>query len=72
MLNRAWQTWKRIAHAVGTFQARVLLAVFYLVLVLPFGIAVRLFADPLRIKHPPTRWLDHPDETHDLSWGKRQ
>jgi hypothetical protein len=28
--------------------------------------------DPLRIKHPPTRWLNHADETHDLRWAKRQ
>lgn len=72
MLKRAWQTWKRIAHAIGNFQARVLLTVFYAVLVFPFGIVVRLFSDPLRIKTRPTRWLDHPDESYDLRWAKRQ
>ncbi len=72
MLKRAWQAWKRIAHAIGNFQARVLLTIFYSVLVLPFGIAVRLFSDPLRIKHRPARWLEHSNETHDLQWAKRQ
>lgn len=72
MLKRAWQAWKRIAHAIGTFQARVLLTTFYGVLVLPFGITTRLFSDPLRIKRRPTRWLDHPEETCDLPWAKRQ
>jgi len=72
VLKRAWQAWKRIAHAIGTFQARVLLTTFYGVLVLPFGITTRLFSDPLRIKRRPTRWLDHPEETCDLPWAKRQ
>jgi hypothetical protein len=72
MLKRAWQAWKRIAHAIGNFQARVLLTIFYAVLVLPFGIAIRLFSDPLRIKHRPTQWLEHSNETHDLQWAKRQ
>ncbi len=72
MLKRFWDTWKRIARAVATFQARVLLTVFYAVLVLPFGIFARLFSDPLRIKSRPDSWLDHPDEPHDLPWAKRQ
>lgn len=72
MLKRAWQSWKRIAHAIGNFEARVLLTIFYAALVLPFGITSRLFCDPLRIKQRPTRWLDHPEETHDLPWAKRQ
>jgi hypothetical protein len=72
MWERAKQTWKRVAHAVGNFQARILLTVFYGIIVLPFGILARLFADPLRIKHPPTQWLDHTEEAHDLRWAKRQ
>ena len=72
MLKRAWQAWKGIAHAIANFQARVLLTIFYAVLVLPFGIASRLFSDPLRIKRRPTQWLDHPEETYDLPWAKRQ
>jgi hypothetical protein len=72
VLKRAWQSWNRIARAVGTFQARVLLTLFYGVLVLPFGLFARWFTDPLRIKRRPTQWLDHPHETRDLPWAKRQ
>lgn len=72
MLKRAWQAWKRIAHAIGNFQARVLLTIFFAVLVFPFGVLARLFADPLRIKRRPIQWLDHPEETYDLQWAKRQ
>ena len=72
LLKRAWQGWKAIAKKIGNFQARVILSVFYAILVLPFGLAVRLFSDPLRIKKLPTQWLDHSDEACDMQWAKRQ
>jgi len=56
-LKRAWEGWKRIAHKIGNFQARVLLTIFYGVLVLPFGLAARLFSDPLRIKKNSDRMV---------------
>jgi hypothetical protein len=72
MLKRAWQAWKKIAHKIGNFQARILLTLFYAVLVLPFGIVVRLFSDPLRINRRPADWLNHPDEAYDMQWARRQ
>jgi hypothetical protein len=71
-LKKAWGVWTRLAHKIGNFQARVLLTILYAVLVLPFGILTRLFGDPLRIKKPPSRWLDRPDEATDLQWARRQ
>jgi hypothetical protein len=71
-LKRLWEGWKKIAHIIGNFQARVLLTIFYAVLVLPFGIAARLFSDPLRIKQRPTQWLDHPEEATDMQWARKQ
>ena len=68
----AWQRWKRIAQKAGNLQARILLTVFYAVFMFPFGITIRLLFDPLRLKRRPTQWLDHPEETQDLSWAKRQ
>jgi hypothetical protein len=67
-----WDAWNRLLHVIGNFQARVLLTILYAIIVLPFGLIVRLFTDPLRIKHPPTSWIDHPDETMDMNWAKRQ
>jgi hypothetical protein len=72
VLKRAWQVWKKIAHKIGNFQARVMLTVFYGVLVPPFGLAARLFSDPLRIKKTPTKWLDHPNEAYGLDWARKQ
>lgn len=67
-----WAVWTRAMHAVGDFQARVLLTLLYGIFVLPFGLAARLFSDTLRIKHPPTAWLETKDETMDMQWAKRQ
>ena len=72
MLKRIWDAWKRIAHKIGNFQARVLLTIFYAIVVLPFGLMVRLFFDPLRIKRRPAEWLSRPDETYDMQWARRQ
>jgi hypothetical protein len=72
IIKRAWQAWTRLAHKIGTFQARLLLTIFYGVVVLPFGLVVRWFGDPLRIKQRPDGWLDHPEEPHDMKWAERQ
>jgi uncharacterized Tic20 family protein len=72
LYKRAWQGWKDLAHKIGNFQARVILTIFYGVLVLPFGLAARWFSDPLRIKKKPEQWLDHPDEAYDLEWARKQ
>jgi hypothetical protein len=46
MLN----AWKGFARRMGNYQSRVLMAFIYFVVVLPFGLGVRLLGDPLRIK----------------------
>jgi hypothetical protein len=72
MLKRIWEAWKRLAQKIGNFQARVLLTVIYSVLILPFGLAVRWFSDPLRIKRRPEAWLDHGHEPSSMEWARRQ
>ena len=71
-IKRGWAVWTKIAHKIGNFQARVLLTIMYAILVMPFGLMVRLFGDPLRIKTRPETWLDHPKEAYDLEWARRQ
>ncbi|HTS38239.1 MAG TPA: hypothetical protein VMH04_21375 [Candidatus Solibacter sp.] len=72
LYKRAWEGWKALAHKIGNFQARVILSIFYGILVLPFGLAARFFSDPLRIKKKPEQWLDHPNEAYDLEWARKQ
>jgi hypothetical protein len=44
----AWRWWTRVAHRIGDFQARVLLTVFYYVILGPFALVLRR-GDPLGI-----------------------
>ncbi len=54
-----WELWKRAAKKIGDFQARVLLTLFYFVVLAPFALAVRWGSDPLALKAgAPRGW--HP------------
>ena len=64
--------WKKVGHAIGDFQARVLLTVIYSVLILPFGLAVRLFSDSMHSKKRPEKWFDHPHIPNTLDEARRQ
>jgi hypothetical protein len=67
ILKLAWQKWRAFAHILGNFQARVLLTIFYVILVGPIGLLLRWRTDPLQLK-PMTGgsyWLVR--ETRDLT-----
>jgi hypothetical protein len=71
-VQAVWKAWKRLAHKIGNFQARVLLTIIYATVVLPFGFMVRLFSDSLQIKQRPTKWIERSAEVHDLTWARKQ
>jgi hypothetical protein len=56
-----WEGWKKVARKIGDFQARVLMTIFYFVLLAPFALIVRRTSDPLAIKAGTER-----------GWGVRQ
>jgi hypothetical protein len=57
-----WAAWKRVARKIGDFQARVLLTIFYFVLLAPFAIVMRRTSDPLTLKPGAQRgWGALPD-----------
>jgi hypothetical protein len=70
--TKLWEGWKGFGHALGNFQARVLLTVIYYVLVLPFGLAVRVFADSMHMKKRPEKWFDHPPLPNTVEEARRQ
>lgn len=59
LLRRAWEGWKRFGKKVGDLQARVLLTVFYFVILAPFGLAIR-GADPLGLRQTGGGWRVRP------------
>jgi hypothetical protein len=68
------RTWKEIASYIGDFQARLLLTVFYFTIVTPFALLVRLFSDPLRVRHPETYsgWTKRGGRETNLEAARRQ
>lgn len=73
-LLRIWERWKRIAHAIGNVQARILLSVLYFILVGPFALPVRLLMDPLALRRPSgtTFWLARRPRTVGLDEARKQ
>jgi hypothetical protein len=49
-LRALWEWWKRVAKRIGDVQARILLTVFYFLILAPFALVVRWGMDPLAIK----------------------
>jgi hypothetical protein len=49
VFRRLWRGWTRVGRRIGDFQARVLLTVFYVVIVAPFALVIRVAADPLAL-----------------------
>ena len=71
--RRAWTRWMKIAQVIGDFQSRVVLSLFYFVIVLPFGLVIRLFGDPLKIrKDRGSSWTDFDARATTVEKAKRQ
>jgi len=50
IFRRLWEGWKKIARKIGDFNARVILTIFYFILLCPFALLLKSFTDPLEIK----------------------
>lgn len=50
LLRRIWRNWQELGRDLGDFQAHALLTVFYFTVLIPFGVLVRLLADPLSVR----------------------
>lgn len=72
--RRAWVGWKRIAAKIGNFQARVLLAIFYVLFLAPFALLLCWLSDPLAMKPGSRRgWLPRSRQpTSAAELAKRQ
>ena len=73
-MKKLWAKWKAFAQIVGDFQALILLTLIYFVIVTPFGVLVRAFSDPLKVKHTPhsSMWFPKQVEEATLENARRQ
>ena len=73
LLRALWEAWKIVAHAIGRVQARVVFSLFYVVLLGPVALVLRLVADPLRHRHPrESNWRERAEQAGDPLGGARR
>ena len=53
LIKDFWHNWKAFGQFLGEWLARIVLTIFYFTILIPFGLGVRLFGDPLQIKELP-------------------
>jgi hypothetical protein len=73
-LKRAWESWLVFIRRMGDFQSRMLLGFFYFVIVLPFGLFVRLTSDPLQLRKGSRNscWHVMPASQTELDEARKQ
>ena len=73
-LKKAWSAWKKFGQFIGDIVGRIVLTVLYFTVVLPFGVGVRLFGDPLAVKPTsrPSFWHTRPELKDSLDEARRQ
>ncbi len=74
MSRTIWNTWKAFSATLGDFQSRIVLTLFYFTIVVPFGVGLRLFGDPLRLKgfRQATAWPDRSPTEATLEEARQQ
>ena len=73
LLGRVLEHWKKAAHAIGVVQTRLMMFAIYLGIVLPTGILMRLFRDPLHLRRPKQgNWTPVHQEKPSLETARRQ
>ena len=65
--RKIWDGWKKIARKIGDFNARVILTIFYLILLMPFALLVKAFTDPLEIKKNAKKGWHLREEDPDIT-----
>jgi hypothetical protein len=74
IFQRIWQKFKEFMNRAGSFQSRIILSLFFFIVVTPIALAVKLASDPLRIsyKDNDSHWLTRTEAENDLEQSKKQ
>jgi hypothetical protein len=73
-LKKLWAGWMIFAEKFGHFMSGVILTVLYVTVLLPYGILMRLFSDPLAMKGGPkdTNWKSLEKKSHEIEPWRKQ
>jgi hypothetical protein len=73
LVKALWMRWKVVAHRFGNFQARVILTLFYFVIIGPFAVMMKFLSDPLALKQGhPAQWIPRRAAQGDISIVSRR
>jgi hypothetical protein len=73
LIRAVWSRWKAIAEKIGLFQSRLILTLFYFVLLLPIGLIFSLFKDELKIKEKrKSAWIEKIGQCETLEAMRKQ
>jgi hypothetical protein len=72
IINLSWDRFKIIAAIIGDVQGRSIATLFFFTILVPFGLASRMFSDPLRLKPTNAIWVERPPVSDTLEAAKRQ
>ncbi len=71
--RRIYDHWRRAAHALGVVHTRAIMLVVYVAMVVPTGLLMRRFRDPLHLRAPQeSNWIPLAATEHDLNAARRQ
>lgn len=71
VFNIAWERFTIISSVVSDASARLVSLVFYFTILVPFGIASRIFSDPLH-KNDNPGWLNRDPVPNDVDSARQQ
>lgn len=71
--KKLWDGWMKIARAVGNFNARVILSLFYLIFMVPMGLFVRASRDFLGLRRPEgSGWIARGEAPRTIEESRKQ
>ena len=68
----SWGRFKIIAAIIGDVQGRLIATLFYFTILVPFGLASRMFSDPLHLKETNAAWVEREPVPEALEAAQRQ
>ena len=72
IINLSWDRFKIITAIIGDVQGRLIVTLFYFTILVPFGLASRLFSDPMRLKVTDAAWVERVPVSEALEAAQRQ
>lgn len=75
IFKRIWHRWMGFSKRMGSFQSRIMLSLFFFIVISPIAVLIKLLGDPLRIKGikaAETFWLAKEESSDEIEDYRRQ